>query len=181
MGRDITTYVEVRDNRTNTWHILPIKKQATRYVASDPEHKPQVLDKTEYEWVYASPYTSRNYELFEILNGDAYNAILDYQRGIPCDISQEVKDLHEEWYDTDFERYVCFDETWYTLAELETALSNKDKYPKWEKWTDEEGKKHKEAGIHWDLKQFVNSIRYFVSLSGWYDVNDVRVIMWFDC
>lgn len=181
MGRDITTYVEVRDNRTNTWHILPIKKQATRYVASDQEHKPQVLDKTEYEWVYASPYTSRNYELFEILNGDAYNAILDYQRGIPCDASQEVKDLHEEWYDTDFERYVCFDETWYTLAELETALSNKDKYPKWEKWTDEEGEKHKEAGIRWDLKQFVNSIRYFVSLSGWYDANDVRVIMWFDC
>ena len=181
MGRDITTYVEVRDNRTNTWHILPIKKQATRYVASDPEHKPQVLDKTEYEWVYASPYTSRNYELFEILNGDAYNAILDYQRGIPCDVSQEVKGLHEEWYDTDFERYVCFDETWYTLAELETALSNKDKYPKWKKWTDEEGEKHKEAGIRWDLKQFVNSIRYFVSLSGWYDANDVRVIMWFDC
>lgn len=179
MGRDITTYAEVRDNETNTWHILPIKRKTTHYVASDPE-KPHILDKKEYEWVYASPYTSRNYDLFEILNGDAYNAILDYPRGFPPDVSEEVKDLHEEWYDTDFERYICFDETWYTLAELEAALSNKDKYPKWEKWVDEDGKKHKEAGIRWDLKQFVNSVRYFVSLSGWYDSNDVRVIMWFD-
>lgn len=181
MGKDITVYAEYRDPKTLKWHIVPVKAKHKVYVPSDPEQYPQIHDKAKYEWWYAQPWTGRDYELFSVLEGGNYNSIFDYARGLPIDMSGEVKSEHDKFKRDDAEDgFWCFGETWYTLAELEAAVSNKKKYPKWEKDVDCDGHEFKVAGVRRSLKDFINAIWHFVGLYGYYDSNDVRVIMWWD-
>lgn len=180
MGMDMTCLVEVRERDTNKWKIVPIKVQYKHYVPSDAS-KPYVLDKTVLRWCYASPWTGRDYELFDVLEGGNSNSVLNYNRGLPCDVSKNVYMRHEEFKVDDTDRFYCFSETWYTLAELEAALSDKKKYPKWIKYKDENSSECKERGVRTSLKEFVLSVRQFVDMYGWYDSSDVRVILWFSC
>lgn len=180
MGKDITVFAEVRDRKTQKWNIVPVKVRYNRYIPSDPA-KPHIRDKTVPAWRYAQPWMGRNYELFSVLEGGNYNSILDYARGLPVDMSGEVKNEHDKFKREDAEdSFWCYGETWYTLAELEAALTNKKKYPKWEKDVDCDGHEFKVAGVRRDLKDFVDAIWHFVNLYGYYDSADVRVVMWWD-
>lgn len=179
MGVDITVYAEVRNRKSGKWNIVPIKVQHDHYVASDLS-KPHVLDKKVLVWRYAHPYTGRNYELFDVLRGGTYNSILDYDRGLPSDVSDEVNAEHKQFKSKESGKFFSYGESWLTLAELYAALSNKKKYPKWEKWLDEEGIEQKEPGVRADLKDFVSAVRNFVDIYGYYDTNDVRIVYWFD-
>lgn len=181
MGVDITAFVETRDIRDGSWHILPVKVECTRYVASNPK-EPWNHDKAEMYYDYAQPWYGRNSELFSILEGGNYNSILSYSRGLPSDVSKEVYDFHEQFKNEDFDGYWSYGESYLTLSELSSALTDRKKYPKWIKYRDEFGSKIKEHGSYWDLKDFVDAIRYFTNLiPGVYDSNDVRVVFWFDC
>lgn len=175
---DLTSYVEIRDRKTGQWKIAPVKVEGVRYVPSDPE-KPHICDKAAYEYDYAQPWYGRNYELFNVLDGSHSNSITN-TRGLPIDLSGTVREKHEEFRRDDGDGYWCFNETWYTLAELEAAMSDKKKYPKWDKWRDESGRKYKETGVGQYLRDYVWAVQNFVNLCGYYDSNDVRVIMWFD-
>lgn len=176
---DITVYMEVRDRNSGKWNIAPVKVQYSHYVASDPS-KPHVLDKRVLDWHYAQPYTGRNDALFDVLRGGTYYSILDYDRGLPADVTNEVNSEHEKFKSKESGKFFSFDESWLTLAELYAALSNKKKYPKWEKWLDEAGIEQKEPGVRADLKDFVSAIQHFVNIQGYYDTNDVRIVYWFD-
>lgn len=176
---DITCYSEYRDRKDNIWHIVPIKVEGVHYVPSDPE-KPHIYDKAVYEYDYAQPWYGRNSELFAVLDGEHSNSIVVGARGLPVDISDEVRAKHEEFKRDDGDGYWCFGETWYTLAELEAAMSDKKKYPKWDKWRDDAWIKHKEIGIGQYLRDYVRAIQNFVGVYGYYDSTDVRVVMWFD-
>lgn len=167
MGVDITCYVELRDNG-GKWHIAPVKRQ-NKY-AENPE-----------KWVWAEPWTGRDSELFSILT-DGYNSI-DSPRGLPYDTSDEVKaerDKFREFEDGQVSYEGAYDDTYYTLFELELALRDRKKYPKYYKYKDEFGNKVKEVGPYWRLKGFVTAIENFADLCGYYDPNDVRILMWFD-
>ena len=178
MGMDLTCYCELRDRKTGEWKIAPVKVETVRYVAEDMD-KPYCCTKAIYEYDYAQPWIGRNYELFNILDGAHSNSIAN-TRGLPVDLTEEVRGKHEEFKQDDGDGYWCFNETWYTLAELEAAMSDKKRYPKWDKWRDDAWIKHKEAGIGKYLREYVRAIQNFVNLCGYYDSADVRVIMWFD-
>lgn len=178
MGKDLTCYVEVRDHKTKKWKIAPVKVEWVHYVPSDPE-KPYFCDKAIYDYDYAQPWIGRDYELFDVLDGTLSNSIAP-TRGLPIDLTNEVLAKHEEFKNEDGDGYWCFNETWYTLAELEAAASDKKKYPKWEKWRDDAGIKHKEVGVGKPLREYVRAIQNFVNLFGYYNSVDVRVIMWWD-
>lgn len=182
MGRDISVYAEYRDKKTLKWNIVPIKVRRKTYVPSDPEQYPQVYDRVEFEWWYAQPWTGRNSELFDILdcNSNSYDSILSYPRGLPVDISPEVKEEHEHFKRKDGDGYYSFSENWLTLAELKCALLDKKKYPKWYKYEDEDGVKQKEEGPRVYLKNFVRSIDHFVGVFDWLEDTEVRIVYWFD-
>ena len=181
MGMDLTNYVEVRDHKTGEWKIAPVQVETVHYEAEHMD-KPCCLTKIVYEYDYAQPWYGRNSELFSILEGGNYNSILSYSRGLPSDVSKEVYDFHEQFKNEDFDGYWSYGESYLTLAELSSALTDRKKYPKWIKYRDEFGSKIKEHGSYWDLKDFVDAIRYFTNLvPGVYDSNDVRVVFWFDC
>ena len=55
MGVDITAFVETRDIRDGSWHILPVKVECVRYVASNPK-EPWNHDKAEMYYDYAQPW-----------------------------------------------------------------------------------------------------------------------------
>lgn len=178
MGMDLTCYCELRDHKTGEWKIAPVKVETVRYVAEDAE-KPHILNKAVYEYDYTQPWYGRNYELFNVLDGTHSNSITN-TRGLPVDLTEEVRAKHEEFKNDDGDGYWCFGETWYTLAELEAAASNKKKYPKWDKWHDESGRKYKEVGVGQYLRDYVGAIRHFVDICGYYDSTDVRIVLWFD-
>lgn len=178
IGIDISNYVELRDRKTGEWKIAPVKVEEVHYVPSDFE-KPYICDKAVYEYDYAQPWIGRNYELFNVLDGSHSNSIVN-TRGLPVDLTEEVWAKHEEFKRDDDDGYCCFNETWYTLAELEAAMSDKKRYPKWDKWRDDAWIKHKEAGIGTYLRDYVWTIQNFVNLCGYYNSADVRVIMWWD-
>lgn len=179
MGMDITNYVELRDRKTGEWKIAPVQVETVHYEAEHMD-KPCCLTKVVYEYDYSQPWYGRNSELFSILDGEHSNSIIYGTRGLPVDISAEVYDKHEEFKRENGDDYWCFGETWYTLAELEAAMSNKKKYPKWDKWRDESGRKYKEVGVGQYLRDYVGAIQNFVNLCGYYNSADVRVIMWWD-
>lgn len=180
IGIDISNYVELRDRKTGTWNIAPIKVEVNTYVPSDPD-KPHICDTCVKKYVFAQPWYGRNSELFRILSGDCDNSIIPGHRGLPHDVTDEVREKHEQFRDDEYEdRYFCFHETWYTLAELEAAAANKKRYPKWDKWVSEDGIKYKEPGVGVALREYVDSIRHFANICGYYDSADVRVIMWWD-
>lgn len=168
MGIDMSVYVEVRDK--GKWHILPVK-YLNKYAAEEED-----------PWTYAQPWRGRNSELFGILT-NSYNNI-DYPRGLPDDISAEVKAERDKFfYDSDFDGTRvdgAFDDTWFTLSELQLAVKDRKKYPKWYKYKDEFGEKQKEAGPYWSLNGFVTAISDFVDIVGYYSPENVRTIIWFD-
>lgn len=169
MGKDITVYVEVRDN--GKWNILPVK------------YLNKYAEEGEDAWAYAKPWRGRNSELFGILTR-AYNNI-DYPRGLPDDVSAEVKAERDKWFyesDVDGTRVDgAFDDTWFTLSELMLAVNDRKKYPKWLKYKDEFGAKQREAGPYWSLNGFVTAISNFVDIAdGYYSPANVRAVMWFD-
>ena len=170
MSKDITVYVEVRDN--GKWNILPVK------------YLNKYAEEGENAWAYAKPWHGRNSELFGILTR-AYNNI-DYPRGLPDDVSAEVKAERDKWfYESDVNGTRvdgAFDDTWFTLSELMLAVNDRKKYPKWIKYKDEFGVKQREAGPYWSLNSFVTAISNFVDIAdGYYSPANVRVIMWWDC
>lgn len=169
MGKDITVYVEVRDN--GKWNILPVK------------YLNKYAEEGEDAWAYAKPWRGRNSELFGILTR-SYNNI-DYPRGLPDDVSAEVKAERDKWFyesDVDGTRVDgAFDDTWFTLSELMLAVRDRKKYPKWYKFKDEFGAKQREAGPYWSLNGFVTAISNFVDIAdGYYSPENVRAVMWFD-
>lgn len=171
MGKDIYNFVELRD-KEGKWHIAPVMV------------KHQYVDDNEKEWGYAQPYSGRDYELFDILSGGKNYSCIDYPRGLPIDVSDEVRAEREKFIDkdevSDEPRDFAFDDTYFTLFELRLALDNKKKYPKWHKWTDCDGNVQKEAGPRDRLRYFVDSIDMLASMCGYYNDVDVRVVLWFD-
>jgi hypothetical protein len=61
-----------------------------------------------------TPYGGRNYELFGVLAGVRSNEFdsIDYPRGLPEDVTEEIKNKHQEW-DVD-----AHSATYYSLDEL---------------------------------------------------------------
>lgn len=168
MGVDITSYVLLRDD--GKWHMAPVKVQ-DKY-AEDKE-----------EWRWAQVYNGRCGELFDILCGKAYDA-LDSARGFFPDAPEELVELRNRFKEVDEEtghvRDYGFDDTYFTLFELNLALRDKKRYPKWDKWRDEDGIKHKDVGSGQLLRGFVDSVAAIADMCGWYDPKDVVVVMWFD-
>lgn len=86
---------------------LPPKDKEVSWLESELEDKlPNIYTCT--------PYDGRNYELFGVLAGvrsKEFNPI-DYPRGLPEDVTEEIKNEHQEW-DVD-----AHSATYYTLDEL---------------------------------------------------------------
>jgi hypothetical protein len=170
MGVDITCYVELCDD--NGWHIAPVKVE-NKYAYNDSD-----------KWTWAQPWHGRDYELFDILTDGHIN--IDSPRGLPNDVSDEVKAERDRFRDEglDFGLSIscdsAYNDTYFTLFELELALKNRKKFPKHYKYKDAFGNKIKEEGPHRSLKGFVTAISNFADLCGYYDSTDVRVILWLD-
>lgn len=134
-----------------------------------------------YRLAPAECWSGRNYDLFGILAGVrslVYPAI-DSPRGFPIGCPQELIDYVEnEWSGS------AHSTSWLSLGELNKAVRNKKKYPKWETWEDEDGIVHKSdeyPGPHATLKDFRDSVRHFSDLAYWTDdEEDVRVVFFFD-
>lgn len=131
--------------------------------------------------VPAECWYGRDYTLFGVLAGVRSNEYppIDCPRGFPIGCPQELIDFVEtEWGDS------AHSVSWLSLGELNKAVRNKKKYPKWETWEDEDGIVHKSdeyPGPHAALKDFRNSVRHFADLAYWIDdEEDVRVVFFFD-
>lgn len=113
MGTDITMYAEVRKNRQ--WMKVGKVFKNPWYSADRPEN----------DWntpLTDHPYDNRNYDLFAILadvrNGRGFTGCVTSrgfnpiapQKGIPNDVTQEVKTI--------FEDYGGYGYSWFTLKEL---------------------------------------------------------------
>ena len=97
MGTDIYLYAEIK--RKGSWHLLLESEENSRY---HPEGKlnAQLLKPVEL-------YASRNYDLFSILadvrnpNGKTLDnqkfEVISPPRGLPEDLSPELRDLLKEW------------------------------------------------------------------------------------
>ena len=86
---------------------LPPKDTEVSWLESELEGKlPNIYTCT--------PYDGRNYELFGVLAGVRSNEFnpIDYPRGLPEDVNEEIKNEHQEW-DVD-----AHSATYYTLDEL---------------------------------------------------------------
>ena len=105
MGMDLTCYCELRDRKTGEWKIAPVKVETVRYVAEDMD-KLYCYTKAIYEYDYAQPWIGRNYELFNVLDGTHSNSIAN-TRGLPVDLSEEVRAKHEEFKRDDGDGYWC--------------------------------------------------------------------------
>ncbi|MHA1286396.1 MAG: hypothetical protein ACTSPB_03215 [Candidatus Thorarchaeota archaeon] len=106
MGCDIHMYVEVKKN--DLWEKAG---KIFDYPYYDPD-APSQIGEDGYEWnprKTDEPYMGRNYDLFAILanvrNGYGFAGIptgrgfkpIDMPRGLPRDVSKEIKKLSDEW------------------------------------------------------------------------------------
>jgi hypothetical protein len=112
MGCDIHMYAEVRNKKTNKWEKVGKVFKNEWY---DPEQKTKVYEEHGYEWnaqFTDQPYDERNYDVFAVLAGVRRDATpIDKPRGLPEDISDEVKQIAEN--DPDGHSY-----SYLTLKEL---------------------------------------------------------------
>lgn len=136
-------------------------------------------DNTEY--FPASCFHDRNYQLFGVLAGVRSSEYpqMDIVRGLPGGCPQELRDyIENQWGDS------CHDVTWYSLGELNKAVKNKKKWPKYDTWYDENGVAHKDKesyGPHYGLKRLRDSVLHFADMEGWFDdPEDIRVVIFFD-
>lgn len=131
--------------------------------------------------VPAECFSGRNYTLFGVLAGVRsmeYDPI-DDPRGLPLGCPKELEDYIEKaWGDS------AHSHSWLSLGELDRAVKDKKRYPKWMTWEDEDGRVHKdksEYGPHVFLKDFRDSVRAFADADSYYDdAESVRVVFFFD-
>lgn len=190
MGTDIHSYVIVKkriykqtenENHQRQWVVdgyewkLVNLWEKNRYFNPNADN---VFDKQEIR--PASCYSGRNYMLFGVLAGVRsmeYDPI-DYPRGLPSGCPQELRDYIDSWEND------AHDVSWYSLAELNKAVKDKKKYPKYYTWVDDDGvvqKNKEECAPHFALKEFRDGVRVFADLETWYnDAEDVRVVFFFD-
>lgn len=118
MGTDIYLYAEIK--REDGWHLLGELKENSEYYL---EEKPnaQLLKPVEL-------YASRNYDLFSILtdvrnpNGKTLNnhkfEVISPSRGLPEDLSPELRDLLKEWELEDGKDSGVSGSSWLLLSEV---------------------------------------------------------------
>ena len=110
-----------------------------------------------------TPYQGRNYRLFGVLSGvrdTSMDSIVDWNRGLPDDISQDICTLTDEWgLDAHSHNHIYMDE-----------IINSKYYKMSEKERDE-------IGLHSHFfSDSVNKILDFVEG----DPEDIRLVFWFD-
>ena len=161
MGVDIHVYLEVKND--NEWINLSLSPNYHKY-------KPPFEDLTDYN-VISGILGNRDYYLFDYLCGssryiDSGIEIIAPLRGLPKDVSEEVKKEYDEYANA------WFGTTWYDFRELELFVQTKQAI-----CIDEDGKKYN------PVKVWFNKIVDILSGFGIYypAINEVRVIVWFDC
>lgn len=151
MGCDISTYVEAR--RDGVWE----------HVFTD--------EREELFW--------RNYGIFGFLadiRNYSHSPVISAPRGLPGDVSAEVRTAHEDDGD-------AFGTTWLTLAEL---LAYDYGQVFWDRRITRDGDGGALAGDgegeHLALRDFleVGFFEVLKLLGRWGDPADVRVVLWFD-
>lgn len=145
----------------------------------DPSLPDDGFDNTPFQ--PAECFMGRDYTLFGVLAGVRSNEYdpIDSPRGLPLGCPKELEDyIDKAWGDSAHSR------SWLSLAELNRAVRNKKKYPKWETFVDEYGRKAKSKdfyGPHVALKEFRDCVRTFANADCYYDdPEDVRVVFFFD-
>jgi|TARA_R110000796_G_scaffold76145_1_gene170417 hypothetical protein len=112
-----------------------------------------------------TPYQGRNYSLFGVLagvrdSGNHMDKIVDWERGLPDDVSSDICSLSDEWgIDGHSHNHIYMDELinskYYTMSEKELE----------------------ELGLHTHFfNDTINTILHFVGG----DPKDIRLVFWFD-
>lgn len=117
MGCDIHVYYEARRRHTDKDPAI-----SSRWFNLD-NYRPNPYKgyEGEKDWSHESIYHGRNYDLFTLLAGvrdysETGNPVIAEPRGIPGDVSPEVKQIVEDW-DSDGHTH-----SWYSLFELKKYL-----------------------------------------------------------
>lgn len=125
-------------------------------------------------------YTGRDYELFDILNGnedDCFPCRSIYMENLPASIRKEIDECRN------ISGYYGFYEA--NLAEIRLYLKNHPKVRDWDYQYEDDEKWDKEAWKDNPVASLVKRIDYFIDFFdeyNWeYSDSDVRLIYWFDC
>ncbi len=195
MGCDIHMYAEVRKN--GVWEKVGDVFENPYY---DPE-RPTRTDSNGYTWnakYIDKPYDDRNYRLFAILanvrNDDDWQPI-SMPRGIPKDISQEIKTRVDDWNgDGHSHSFFTLKELlefdWDKVVGKTTRMVHEDTYKKfmetgekpdsWCAWTNIENWKK----LSWETTYRECAGEYFFKIledmKKLGDQENVRIVFWFD-
>lgn len=126
-----------------------------------------------------SAYDARDYELFDILNGDEDNYFPNkyiYMENLPDDLRKDIETYQG------IEGYYNFYEI--NLADLKLYLYNHPKVRDYD-WEDEETF-DKEGWKDNPVKNFIEHIKWYINIVDmwWFGSSldsDIRILYWFDC
>lgn len=156
MGRDIHVKIVKLDQTTNKWKNVKLYSKKNR------------------KFKIINPYSFRNYELFDILNGkedDKYILSPIIISSLPLDLQQEIKKCKDTC------GYYGFYEI--NLADLKLYLNKVPKIRDYD-YEDDDPKAWKDNPV----KFFIENIEYYIDFAepywnGLY--SNIRIIYWFDC
>lgn len=191
MGADIHCYVICKEkvysqstleSGVTCWTVAGYEWKLANVWEKNKDYRPD-SDELWYnsEYFPVSCFSDRNYQLFGVLAGvRSYEyPQIDAVRGLPSGCPQELRNYIEKTWENS-----CHNVTWYSLGELNKAVKNKKKWPKYDIWYDENGVAHKDKetyGPHYGLKRLRDSVQHFADIEGWFDdPEDVRVVIFFD-
>lgn len=171
MGRDIHIYVEKYNRANKVWDaLIPVIK--TR------DYNNNLVEKQ------VDFFSGRNYELFEILEGEEYE-IFDPHYSIIDDLSPEVQEKYDAAFNS--EEYTgYFNFRWTTLADLYIAILEHPEVVDYDaEWrTDKDGndiKAYKPNPLKYIFDRVVFYVEDLYEEWNWKTVSsEIRIVYWFD-
>lgn len=141
-----------------------------------------IYEKVDAEYMeLCEAYKGRDYQLFGVLAGVrdvSYEPIAE-PRGLGDICPAEIVKEYERGGGFDTYHHA----SWLGLDEIVEALHDKRRYPKWETYLDNDGKRVKtgEEGPHKSLKRFYETMMAFAEIAWYYpEPQDIRIYFWFD-